>query len=486
MLLAFITSVSALRAQTDFVICIDNSGSISSQRFDEISVSAKKLIESILACNPKNRVSVVHYGTDTAEKTYATLIPRIYIESDFTNNISIAQNFTRKMNGGDHFHEALGLMGYALDHYYSAEIISPQTELNHAPSSSLAVVLFSDADRATGNLDNGSYLVNYFDPTVGSPAAFKNVSIFKKNRKARFAVVHMSPDTFSTEAGASIASSGGSYFGSVESNTDDPDFGLSPRLYFGKTDFVLTNSEIQQITNSFCANAGGGSLDMYYELNGCQGFNSVQSVYGSYYLPDGANLVNLELAVVSLATGNQFPVSFSPNFIAPNQYWQQLSVSDFTSVPASEQYGQFKLLITMIYEVGGQIYTASSWNNYPYFNYDITFECTRNAQKTNNNHRKEFKLDRNADPNHYTKTETVNRMILTPNPTDGRFSILMDKAVERGTVNIMDVSGNIIQSSILKNQKETQIDISSQKQGVYIITVMAGSNEIYSQKIIKK
>lgn len=491
-LLAFITSVSSLRAQTDFIICIDNSGSISSQRFDEISVSAKKLIENILACNPKNRVSVVHYGTKPVQKPVSVLLPRIYIESDFTNNIATALNFDRKMDAGDHFHEALGLIGNALDHNYSPEIVSSQTELNHNSGSSLAVILFTDAGRASGNLETGSYLVNYFNPAIGVPPAFKNVTVFKRERKAKFAVVHMSPDSFSTEAGASIASAGGSYFGPVENNTDDPDFGISPRLYFGKTDFLLNPQEILEITDNVCENQGGAVLDMYYEPNGCGGFNTVQSVFGSYTLPAGANLVNFELSIVSLTTGNQFPVSFSPAFIAPDQYWQQMNASDFTSVPASEQNGQFKFLIRMIYEIGGQIFTTSSWNDYPYFSYDINFDCMRGAsvaQDGGDTGRTEFKLDRNADPNHYRKQETTeipNRMILTPNPTDGRFSVLMDRTVEKGAVSVMDVSGNIIYRAELKNQKDTQIDISSQKQGVYIITVMAGNNEIYSQKIIKK
>lgn len=491
MLLAFITSVSALRAQTDFVICIDNSGSVTNQRFDEISVSAKKLIENILACNPKNRVSVVHYGTKPIQKPVSVLLPRIYIESDFTNNIATALNFNRKMDAGDHFHEALGLIGNALDYVNSPEIVSPQTELNQNPGSSLAVILFTDAGRASGSLETGSYLVNYFNPALGVPPAFKNVTVFKRERKAKFAVVHMSSDSFSMEAGASIASAGGSYFGPVENNTDDPDFGVSPRLYFNKTDFLLNPQEILEITNNVCENQGGAVLDMYYEPNGCGGFNTVQSVFGSYTLPPGANLLSFRLSVVSLTTGNQFPVSFSPAFIAPNQYWQQMTASDFTSVPASEQNGQFKFLISIIYEIGGQVFTTSSWNNYPYFSYDINFDCMRGTPAVSdrgNTREKEFKLDRNEDPNHYRKQETAekqNRMILTPNPTDGRFSIQMDKTVGHGILNVMEVSGNIIYHAELKNQKEVHVDISSHKQGVYIVSVITDQNETYSQKVIK-
>lgn len=226
---------------------------------------------------------------------------------------------------------------------------------------------------------------------------------------------------------------------------------------------------------------------MFYEPNGC-GFGQTQSVFGTFTLPPGGTFNGFKLFVVSLTTGNYFPVSFNPIFFNPNEYWQWMNPPDFASVPPSEQTGEFKFLLAMIYEVNGQTFTASSWNDYPFFTHDIGFNCIRGIpgmQKQQRSDGKEFKLDRNADPNRYRKqetTETPNRMILTANPTDGRFSILMDKSVEKGTVNIIDVSGSIIQSSVLKNQKQTQIDISSQKQGVYIITGMAGSNEIYSQK----
>lgn len=492
MLMAFLTSVNVLNAQspTDFIICIDNSGSITPQRFKEISVSAKKLIENILACNPKNRVAVTHYGTGLYGQSNATYNPRIYIESDFTNNLVTAQNFTRRLDVGDHFHEALGLIGMALDSSFSSDIVSPQTTLNKNPDANLAVILFTDGQRSGGDLVSGSYLVNYYDPTLADPIAFKNVSSFKKDRKARFAVVHISPDSYSTEAGASIASAGGSYNGPVESNTDDIDFGILPRLYFGKSDFLLDTNEILEITKNVCGNSGGGSLEMFYEPNGCGGLNSVQSVFGSYNLPPGANFVSLNLFIVSLTTGDMYPVSYNPTYTAPAQFWQWMDPADFSSVPPSVMVGQFKFLLMLTYEVGPTTYHTSSWNTYPYFSYDINFDgCSKGAPQQTPKYKKEYKVDKNADPNNFKKNliaESTPQFKITPNPTNGIFKVILNKDVENGSMQITDLLGNVIYNKTYTNSKEINLDISTQKQGIYLIKIVSDKNKILTEKIIKK
>ncbi|WP_415326466.1 T9SS type A sorting domain-containing protein [Chryseobacterium sp. MMS23-Vi53] len=490
MLMAFAISFNLLKAQgTDYIICIDNSGSIGGPAYDQISISTKKLIENILACNPKNRVAVTHYGTGVYGIPDVTYNPRIYIESDFTNNIAVAQNFTRRLEAGDHFHEALGLIGDALDNNPNPDIVSPQPNLHRDPNAPLVIILFTDAQRAAGDLESGSYLVNYYDTTYGSPGAFKNVSFFKKDRKTKFAVVHVSPDSYSTEAAASIASAGGSYFGPVESNTDDIDYGISPRLYFGKTDFLLTTSEIFEITRNVCDNQGGGSINMYYEPNDCGGFNSVQSVLGTYDLPSGAILQGLQLSIVSLSTGDEYPVSFNPTMTAPNQYHQTLTASDFGAVPASAMYGQFKFLITMTYEVGGQTYQASAWNNNPFATFDINFGCTRGVPNTqlDKKNRPDFKLDRNSNPNHFRKnSENVQKFQLTPNPTKGQLNVVLNKGFENGSLQVLDLNGSVIYKTTFKNQKQLTIDLTEQKEGVYIVNILSDKNEIYTEKIIKK
>lgn len=495
LLMAFFMSLNFSKAQTpgagtDFIICIDNSASIGSQAYEEMRISAKKLIEKILACNPKNRVSVVHYGTALLGSSPSH--PIIYIESDFTNNIVTAQSFVRRLDVGDHFHEALGLVGNALDGTPNPDIVSPQTTLHRDPSNSFVFILFTDAGRAGGDLVSGSYLVNYYDTTYADPAAFKNVTVFKRDRKTKFAVVHVSYDSYSTQAAASIASAGGSYFGTVENNTDDPDFGISPRLYFGKPSFLLTPDEITEITKGVCENSGGGNIEMYYEPNDCGGFNTVQSVFGTYDLPAGATFIGLNLSIVSLTTGDEYPVSYNPTLTPPNGFWQWMTAADFSSVPPSALTGQFKFLLTLAYEVGGQTYYTSSWNTYPFFSYDINFDCMKGVpstpllkQKNNNN---DFKLDRNADPNHYKKNlVTVEQKLqLTPNPTNGMFKVVLNKGIETGKLQVLDLNGNTVYNTSFNNEKEVNVDLHSQKEGIYLVKIVSDKNITYTEKIIKR
>ena len=47
----------------DVIFVLDNSGSISDLEFSQMKQSTDSLIMKVLKCNPKNRVTVVHYGT---------------------------------------------------------------------------------------------------------------------------------------------------------------------------------------------------------------------------------------------------------------------------------------------------------------------------------------------------------------------------------------------------------------------------------------
>ena len=65
----------------------------------------------------------MHYNSDN-----------IFIESDFTNNLTTAQNFQRRLNGSDVFYNATLLIGNALDNVANSNIVSPQIQLNRNPS----------------------------------------------------------------------------------------------------------------------------------------------------------------------------------------------------------------------------------------------------------------------------------------------------------------------------------------------------------------
>jgi hypothetical protein len=486
-LFAFFISWNPLKAQSggDYIVVMDNSDSIA-PFFDDMSASVKRVIERILSCDPNNRVAVVHYGTGILNFPYGPYTPRIYAESDFTNNLAVATGFTRRFNVGDHFHEALGLIGNALDNVTNPNIIGPQTTLNRNFSVPLKIILFTDAERSNGDLVGGSYLVNYFDPTPDTAAAFSNINSFKANRGAIFSVVHLNNMKEAKAAGAAIASLGGSYMGNVEINPGDPQNNNVPRLYYSTTDFLLTPKDVKEIVANVCNYSwSGGTVEFWHESQGC-GLQSVQSVWGDYSLPAGANFVGLKLFLRDINTGNEVPVDFNPSWPAANSFYQWLYPSDFPSPPSG---GQHKFLLKMIYEIGGIYYEALSYNQYPFFPIDFDLDCSyRIGSSSLNRNTLNYKVDRNGDPNHVKERlfENKQKIQITPNPTNGPLKIIPPKGFKNVSLEVSDLNGNIIYKNSFKDEKEINIDLNGKKEGVYLVKIISDKNGIYTEKIIKK
>jgi hypothetical protein len=235
---------------SDVIFWMDDSGSISNAEFLQMRASIQTLIENVLDCNSNNRVAVVHYGA--AGNTGAT--SRIYIESDFTNNATVATNIldrTAAVGGNDFAHEALSLIGNALDGVGNVNIVSPQQTLSHISSNSLVIYLFTDAVRSSP----GSFLVNSLSSATGSNAAFTNYTVFKNQRNATFIVTLVgAQNSTAAQASAAIASAGGAYTNMIESYLDDPDGpGTLPRFLLVKGDFNVTALEAEIITDDICS-----------------------------------------------------------------------------------------------------------------------------------------------------------------------------------------------------------------------------------------
>lgn len=468
-------SWNALRAQnggSDYIIVLDNGSSMTTQRFESMKLGAIKLIQQLLACNPKNRVAVVHYGTGIYNAINTEYKPRIYIEDDFSGNTFTTQLIERRLDNGDHLHEALGIIGNALDGASNPDIVSPQTTLNNDPANPLKVVVFTDAERNTGNLNFGSYLVNYDYPTPNTPEAFRNVTAFKVGRKAKFAVIHISPDTAASEAAASIASEGGSYSGPVETNIDDPDYGATTRHYYPRTGFDIYQSEENYWTNlatNICDTSGWGSVHFKYEPNAC-GTNLVQTITGNYSLPNGATLTHLKLIARDILTSQDYYVNFNP-IVSPTDFYYALQPSDFNFPGITD--AKFIFIIGLQYDYQGGTYDVMNWNGYPYFNYDLLLTSLPNCGM------------RQAGPSSPVVNE--NSIQITPNPTSGAIKVILDrKKIEAGQIQIIDLSGKTIYDKTFRGQNTIDIDIHSQKEGVYIIKIISNKNEIFTEKVIKK
>jgi len=246
--LALLFVANSYAQGADVIFWVDNSGSVSPAEYTQMNGSIQALMAQVLLCNPANKITVVQYGATSATGTAS----KIWIESGFTNT-----NFTfsraTAVGGSDFAHESLGLIGNALDGVINTAVLSPVKTLTRTPGNALVIYLFTDGYRSSGS----SYLVNsssVANSTVGTNTAFQNYTTFKTIRNATFILTIVSPDTGSTAAAAAIASGGGSYLGAVESYPADPaGSGTTPRFLLNKTNFVLTSSEITNVTEDICS-----------------------------------------------------------------------------------------------------------------------------------------------------------------------------------------------------------------------------------------
>lgn len=534
---------------SDIIICLDNSGSIGSTAFNQMTVSTRSIIESVLRCNTNNRVAVVHYGTMLENATPSLSdTPKIYIESDFTNNIIAAQNFSRRLGNGDHFHEATGLIGNALDNITNTNIVSTQKTLNTTPSRPLIIFLFTDASRTGGDLSSGSFLVNYFsqNPIGGNNSAFSNFTNFKNNRNAKFVVVHVANNPVDKAAAAAISSLGGSYTGpDLETYPADPDNGQFPRSYLNKTNFTLTGAEVLSVTNNICT-ISKGNLEFSLESVSCQRITYPFNIDGTYTIPPATSITNFQIALVNTITGISYPVSTTVTYPSANHFNFVINQADFTN----PLLGEYNFVISMTYSNGSTSQTISASNAVIGLPYDIQFCCPTDlyittdvassnvdAQSASNSitannivesganavyHAGNFVLLQTAfhakagsnlhayiegcsgitnlqkgityiaddDPNHMKSLLNENSyqkqkaISVSPNPNNGLAKVVLNKT-NSGILQILDINGKTVFQRSFINEKEINFNIQSLPSSTYIIKVILG-NEILTEKIIKK
>ncbi|MET3036917.1 T9SS type A sorting domain-containing protein [Chryseobacterium sp. NRRL B-14859] len=461
-MMVFLMSWGTLKAQRDFIIMLDNGGSMTTNP-DYLSMrrGAIKLAEQLLACNSENRVAVVQYGTGVFDNDTGVYKPLIYIESDFTNDFFTVQNFERRLDFGDYFQQSVGLVGDAIDGISNPDIISPQKTLNIKQEA--RVIVFTDAERASDGLS--SYLVDpAFASNYGSYGAFANAMNFKMDRAIRFTVIHANTNDDAIFAAASIAGPSGPYTGQVETVNGDPTIG-HPRSYFNRTTgFNMMSNEINYWKDlaAYICSPADRALDFLYEPGAC--IYGTSGLKGNYYLEAGTNLQELKIELINLQTGDVYPVYSYPVVFGPgNSFSFTFAPSSFNAALSAGSTGPHKFRLTMISSNGSVAY---SWNKYPFFDYDINLDCPAPLMVKSSVDEKIFKL--------------------TPNPTKGLFKVMMNKELKSGVLEIRDLVGNTVYNKILRGEKEIEVDLSSRKEGVYIVNVTADNKEFYSEKIIKK
>lgn len=267
-LIFFAIFTSRLKGQgVDVIFYLDNSGSIDATEWANMSNSTKALIDDVLECNVNNRVAVVHFTGIDRDPQIST-DPRIYIESNFTNNATAAKNFLKRGSSiGTHMpamgnrtftYENTVLLNYALGSGApSSQIVSSQKNLTRNPNNQLVIFTFTDSPRGyheSAGAVNGNGFVRYF----GSGGEFDIYNQMKRNLKATFVILHAptndpTEDILARRAGATVASVGGSYTGSLYANPGDPQgSGVKPRKAVMSDDFDISSINIETIAENIC------------------------------------------------------------------------------------------------------------------------------------------------------------------------------------------------------------------------------------------
>ncbi|KGO87307.1 hypothetical protein Q765_06470 [Flavobacterium rivuli WB 3.3-2 = DSM 21788] len=410
--------------QADVIIWIDNSQSITDAEFVNMKSSIENIIINVLECN-ENRVAVVHYGG-----TYiGGFNPKIYIESDFTNNVTIANSFIRRSVGtSDYAHEALGLIGKALDNILDANIISTQKTLNRSASNNLVIYMFTDAFRASSLA--ASYLVNRTSNQLNTNAAFTNYTAFKNNRHAKFVVTHIPPTEAYNEslnASAAISSFGGTYTGTVESYPADPDGpGVSGRYLMVTDDFNLSIDEIDSITGFICTIS-----------DGCPPYLTLVSPTNNVT----SGIDNRQIKYDIMAS-NTISTSAEANYLAGNSVY-----------------------------LGSDFYTANN----------SLFLAKINDCETGN-----ASTSRKAAPENSIEEVLENKSLsVHPNPASGNVTISSSKNITNVTITSFD--GKTMYSQKLQDDVTTHsITITDFKQGIYIVNITIGTGETLTERLIVK
>lgn len=219
-----------------FIFVVDNSGSMSDVEFAESKKTIDASISYVIDQLPKAEVAVVQYGTLT-DNDLATLPAGTSHDYDvtvpFTKNKNDAVNWNRIYGPGspnpghNEDHTPASMAKMRIDNVYA-----PGGSLDIGDGEIVQFVFFTDAERDSSQSNScctsivsgpSAFVPNYVYSSYGEYDALKNGTVLPGGVKAQFTVLNNSTLSDSIAASAAIASVGGSYTGSIESNATDPD-----------------------------------------------------------------------------------------------------------------------------------------------------------------------------------------------------------------------------------------------------------------------
>lgn len=415
----------------DVIVLLDNV-TMNDSDYNVMKSHAQQIINSILSCDSNNRVAVVQYGGYFANDNYSYPKANLYIESDFTNDASVATNFIRRtdywVGGTANFtHETLPILDNALDGIVSPDAKGPQKTLNQSPSNSLVVFLYTFGQPA----DFNNRLISAYatSSNIYSNTAYTYYTYFKEDRGATFVV--MSRNINARYVAGAIASSGGpNDYDSIVIYPDDPDKvipfpgeqgeygGVDPygRYLFSTADYPST------IASSIC------SLD-------CEKKITLKSP--NHDLSTGAS------------QQKNAGLIFAGNIIN-------------NSATAEYKAGQ-EVVLT-------QGFHAKSGSNVKVY---INPSCGTSGRPSGTEQEFTFQEEELSK----------NGFVMYPNPSSSITTIKLDNDVI-ASVTVTSIEGMLMYSG--KVGKETfDLNVSTYRQGIYIVTVETQKGEVLTEKLMK-
>ena len=76
-------------------------------------------------------------------------------------------------------------------------------------------------------------------------------------------------------------------------------------------------------------------------------------------------------------------------------------------------------------------------------------------------------------------------MMVSPNPSEGRFIVSFNKTIQKGTVTTMNLLGEIIHTDILDQVSEKEIHLENVRDGIYFVRVIDGSRSFCKKLVIE-
>lgn len=86
-----------------------------------------------------------------------------------------------------------------------------------------------------------------------------------------------------------------------------------------------------------------------------------------------------------------------------------------------------------------------------------------------------------------TRLSNKETIEITPNPNDGKFSVIIPRSLQSGVISIHDMTGKNIYSTSFttENNSSVFIDLNNKPSGVYFLLIEKGAHKLVSKFVIR-